>query len=235
MPRPIHEGKFRARATFEHFATLNTEIPIPKDRRNVVPAALDGLRWYVCTTFPQAERRAAESLRREAGKLADRGLEPFVPYAPCSTEWRDRQRGSLKLPRLEVQTPLLRSYLFVGIKGGIDDGHLGVLSERDVERQNKHGLIAVLGRAWERQPVALDDADVKTLADWADEERATDAPPPPRGFQAGETVVVRDGPLNGFRGTVEAIDAVRGRMLVQMALLGSLTPVELNFEQAMAA
>ena len=174
MPRAIHEGRFRARATPTHFVTLPTEIPIPDVDRNVVPEIVaPKLRWHVCTTAPQAERRAADSLRRETERLAGMGLPPLVAYVPCATDWRERKRGSLTLPRLEVQTPKIRSYLFVGAEGGLTAEHLAVMSEReraasdddiraiaieaglaseggrrsqDRATVNRHGLTAILGR-----------------------------------------------------------------------------------------
>lgn len=241
MPRPIHQGRFRARATDQHNAVLPTRIPLPEWKRNVVPRTLDGLSWYACTTAPQAELRAAQSLRREAETLADRGLEPLVPYAPCSNRWQQRHRGALRLPDRQVQTPLLRSYLFVGVRGGIEAGHLGVMSERDHERQNRHGLIAVLGQVLERRPVPLDDEAVAFLSKLAGEER-TDPDMPAGshnaatgGIGAGDRVKVTAGPLQGFSGPVLAIDAVKGRMLVELSLFGRMSPIELSWSEAVAA
>jgi transcriptional antiterminator NusG len=217
---------------------LPTRIPLPEWKRNVVPNTIDGLSWYACTTMPQAELRAARSLRREADRLAEWGLQPLVPYAPCSTRWRQRHRGALKLPDLEVQTPLLRSYLFVGVLGGIEDGHLGVMSERDAQQQNKHGLLAVLGQVQERKPVALDEAAVAFLSKLAGEER-TDPDMPVNGqkppFQAGQAVRLSNGPLQGFGATVEAVDAMKARMLVSVSMFGRMSQIELNWCEAVAA
>lgn len=174
MPRSIQEGRFRARATQPHFVTLPTEIPIPDAERNVVPdIEAPKLRWHVCTTAPQSERRAAESLRREAPRLARIGLPPLVAYVPCATDWRERKRGVTALPRLEVQTPKIRSYVFVAAEGGLTAAHLGVMAERERVSQdddiraiafeaglvsapgrrtqdrttvNRHGITAILGR-----------------------------------------------------------------------------------------
>lgn len=239
MPRPIHAGRFRARATPEHRALLPTRIPLPAWKRNVVPSSLDGLSWYACTTAPQAELRAARSLRREAERLAEWGLEPIVPYAPCGNRWQQRRRGALRLPDLEVQTPILRSYLFVGVRGGIEDAHLGVMSERDPQQQNKHGLLSVLGAAHERKPVPLNDAAVAFLARLAGQER-TDADAMAAecnrsAFQAGQTVRIANGPLQGFPAVVEALDAMRSRMLVEVSMFGRLSQIELNFSDALAA
>lgn len=229
--------RFRARATKQHNFILPTEVPIPADKRNFVPdvEAAD-LRWYVCTTAPQQERRAAESLRREAGRLASWGVVPFVTYTPCDTFWQNRKRGALNLPRLEVQRPKLRSYLFVGAVGGLRAAHLGIMSERNIERQNKHGLLAVLGSAC-GTPMMLTGADRDFLARLAQQEReagvyrkASDLT-----YSEGDTVNVMDGPFASYAGSVTGVDAKQSRLLVELTIFGRATPIELDFEQVARA
>jgi transcription termination/antitermination protein NusG len=223
--------RFRARATKQHNFILPTEIPIPAEKRNVVPDVdAAGLRWYVCTTAPQQERRAAASLRREAERLAAWGLPPLIAYVPCDTVWKRRTRGSLTLPRLEVQTPRLRSYVFVAARGGLQPQHLGIMSERDAERQNKHGLIAVLGSR-EGLPISLPAGDRGFLARMAEDELAAaqvqrigDVP-----YEVGERVTVTEGPFRTFGGPVRGVDPQQSRLLVELDILGRATPIELDF------
>lgn len=224
--------RFRARATATHFAILPTEIPIPADERNPVPEIrAPGMRWYVCMTAPQAERRAGESLRREHDHLAAQGLSPLIPYMPCSTHWRERQRNGQKLPRLEVQTPRIRGYLFVGVVGKLQDEHRSLMAERDIERRNRHGLSAILGTRT-GDPIALAGADVSFLARLAEEEvlAADVRVVGQRDFQIGDQVTVTDGPLNGFSGPVTGIDDETGRLLAEVDMLGRAVPLELDFK-----
>jgi transcriptional antiterminator NusG len=231
--------RFRARATKQHNVILPTEIPIPADKRNVVPnIEAAGLRWYVCTTAPQQERRAAASLRREAERLASWGLPPLIAYVPCDTVWKRRTRGSLTLPRLEVQTPRLRSYVFVAARGGLSEAHLGVMSERDAERQNKHGLIAILGSRNEKGiPLTLPAADRAFLNRMAEDELAAaqvrrmgEAP-----AAVGETVRVTEGPFATFSGPISGVDIGQSRLVVELDILGRATPIELDFGQVARA
>ncbi len=223
--------RFRARATKQHFAILPTEVPIPADKRNVVPnvEAAD-LRWYVCTTAPQQERRAAASLRREAERLASWGLPPLIAYVPCGTVWKRRTRGSLTLPRLEVQTPRLRSYVFVAARGGLQPQHLGVMSERDAERQNKHGLIAVLGSR-EGLPISLPASDKGFLARMAEDELAASQVRRVGEIrhEVGDMVHVKDGPFASYSGTVTGVDTEHERLQVELTIFGRATPIELDF------
>jgi transcriptional antiterminator NusG len=229
--------RFRARATATHFAILPTEIPIPADERNPVPEInASGMRWYVCMTAPQRERGAAESLRREHDRLEAWGLSPFVPYVPCSTHWRERTRGGQKLPRLEVQTPRIRGYLFVGVKlGGLNGGltaeHRSIMAERDIERRNRHGLTAVLGTRT-GDPISLTGGDVSFLGRLAQEERmAADVRVVgQRDFEIGDTVSVSDGPFLGHSGPVTGIDDETGLLLAEVDILGRAVPLELDFK-----
>lgn len=229
--------RFRARATKQHFALLPTEIPIEAERRNIVPeVGMTGVRWYVCTTAPQAERRAAESLRREAERFTSRGVAPLVAYAPCDTIWQNRRRGDRVLPRLEIQRPKLRSYVFVGAVGGLKPMHLGVMSERNVERQNWHGLIAVLGSSC-GTPMMLTGEDLKFLNRVAQEEReaAIYRRRSEAEYAEGDTVRVEDGPFLSYNGTVTGVDAQQCRLRIELSIFGRATPIELDFEQVALA
>lgn len=224
--------RFRARATATHFAILPTEIPIPAVDRNPVPEIkAPGMRWYVCMTAPQGERRAGESLRREHDALAARGLSPLTPYLPCSTHWRERQRAGRQMPRLEVQTPRIRGYLFVGIVGKMQPEHRDLLGERDIERRNRHGLSAILGTRT-GDPLALTADDVSFLARLAQEERdaANVRVVGQRDFDIGDEVQITNGPFAAFSGPVTGIDDETGRLLAEVSILGRAVPLELDFK-----
>lgn len=229
--------RFRARATKQHFALLPTEVPIPADKRNVVPnVQADGLLWYVCSTISQNERRAAESLRRAAEYLSSRNARPLVSYVPCDTIWQKRKRGATTLPRLEVQKPLLRSYVFIGAIGGLAPIHLNLMSERNVEGHNRHGLLSVLGTR-EGLPMALPEGDVRFLNRLAEREieagihRTVEAVP----YDVGDTVTIGDGPFNTYNGEVRGVDLQQQRLLVEVEIFGRATPIELDFGQVKIA
>jgi transcriptional antiterminator NusG len=224
--------RFRARATATHFAILPTEIPIPAAERNPVPEIrAPGMRWYVCMTAPQNERRAGESLRREHDRLEAWGVSPIVPYLPCATHWRERQRNGQKLPRLEVQTPRIRGYLFIGVFGELTSEHRSLMAERDLERRNRHGLTAILGTRT-GDPIALGAADVAFLARLAQEEvSAADVRVVgERDFAVGDAIHVTDGPFLGYSGPVTGIDDATGRLLAEIDIFGRAVPLELDFK-----
>ena len=51
------------------------------------------------------------------------------------------------------------------------------------------------------------------------------------GFGVGDTVKVIDGPLDGFLGTVDELDAERDRVRVIVSMFGRETPIDLELDQ----
>lgn len=51
------------------------------------------------------------------------------------------------------------------------------------------------------------------------------------GFELGDTVKVIDGPLEGFLGTVDELDAEKDRVRVIVSMFGRETPVDLELDQ----
>ena len=56
-------------------------------------------------------------------------------------------------------------------------------------------------------------------------------PKPKVQFSDGDTVRVIDGPFANFNGTVEEVNAEKGRVKVLVSIFGRATPVELDFMQ----
>ena len=54
-------------------------------------------------------------------------------------------------------------------------------------------------------------------------------------FDVGDSVKVTDGPLEGFLGTVEEVDAAKNRIRVIVSMFGRETPVDLDYYQVEAA
>jgi transcriptional antiterminator NusG len=47
-------------------------------------------------------------------------------------------------------------------------------------------------------------------------------------FRTGEVVSITDGPFKGFDGTINEIDAAKGKLKVLVNMFGRETPVELD-------
>ncbi|UGB26369.1 hypothetical protein LPC10_01775 [Methylorubrum sp. B1-46] len=175
--------------------------PIPAERRNKTPNLYaSAVRWYVCTTAPSRELSAAASIRRAMLRGVREDETPFIPYVPCEYLWRRAVRSNLRVPRREQQRPAMRSYLFLGVLGGLCDETLAVLRERDIDGRNLHGLTGILGSA-NRGPLAMNPAGLRWLRQWGEDEMAGRTNLTPlAGMQAGEEVRAGSGLFSGFVG-----------------------------------
>src|SRR6266508_1578121 len=76
-------------------------------------------------------------------------------------------------------------------------------------------------------PTPLDKAEVLSII----KQMRADEPRVKVGFQPGQSVRVIDGPFADFVGTVEEINAEKGKVKVAVSIFGRETPVELDFLQ----
>ncbi len=215
-----------AKATPPHNGKIGLETPIPDEKRNKVPdIGAEGVRWYVCTTAPQQELRAAESVRR----ISAAGVPPMLAYVPCEFFWRRPQRSNLRMPRREFQLPRMRHYLFVGIAGGMGERDLAALRERDPDGRNVHGLVGILG-AGSGKPLYLSDEGKRWISGFAEEERAGTADVTGAGLRPDDSVRITSGPFAMFTGRLVAVDTDRGETIVELSLMGHKTDIRLSLE-----
>jgi transcription antitermination factor NusG len=142
--------------------------------------------WLVVWTESRAEKRVAS-------RLAAAGMDAWLPVITQRNRWSDRWR--------DVVLPAFPGYLFA--------------------RERNHGLVSLL-----RMPgvitVVKQGAAPARLADdyiaalrWALEESGVQgAPEPDHQFTVGEEVVIREGPLAGWRGLVANIRNERHLVIV---------------------
>jgi transcriptional antiterminator NusG len=77
------------------------------------------------------------------------------------------------------------------------------------------------------KPIPLEEDEVKRIM----KQMEAEAPRLKVGFRQGQSVRVIDGPFIDFIGTVDEIDADKGKVKVLLSLFGRETPVELDFLQ----
>jgi transcriptional antiterminator NusG len=76
-------------------------------------------------------------------------------------------------------------------------------------------------------PTPLDEPEVRSII----KQMKAEEPRVKVGFQEGQSVRVIDGPFSDFVGTVEEINAEKGKVKVAVSIFGRETPVELDFLQ----
>jgi transcription antitermination factor NusG len=148
--------------------------------------------WFVVWTESRAEKKVES-------RLAEIGLEPWLPKVKERRRWSDRWR--------EVVTPLFPGYLFA--RGGAAQLSR-LLRTPGVLTVVKHGarpvllasdFITSLRRAVENPGVGV--------------ERVDD----PVDYRQGDEVIVREGPLAGVRGVVQEMRSSR-RLVVWVEHIG---------------
>ncbi len=152
--------------------------------------------WYALRIAPQAEFVTAHLLRR-------RGV---VAWAPCLTKWvqADRHR---RLVKQAVRRPLLVGYGFVKLDRT-------ALWERVFSLSAVLGVVSLSGRPW---PIrACDIARVRHASSRLRARERDRLMPTNRGFDVGDEVEVLDGPLDGFRVRVQAIEDGKARALLRL-------------------
>lgn len=176
-------------------------------------------RWYVVRALPRWSGRAAEQIRAE-------GIPVF--------EAREAVRLVSDIGKVRVaMIPVLRRLLFVGISSWPEltlvERHPGVYD--DITSYRRGGVVDAPGGG----RMVVKPEDLQNFADCItgyggifDDARAFL-------FAIGQVVTVTEGPFASFPGTVEEMDAVRGRLKVAVNIFGRATPVELEFTQVEAA
>lgn len=129
-------------------------------------------KWYPLYTHARAEKKACEALQRK-------GIDAYLPLQRQIRQWSDRKKW--------VEEPLIKSYLFVNI---FPHEQAAVLMTKGISR-----FIYFSGKI-----SAMPDRQIqelKMLLSSAYELEITE-----ENLMPGEHVVLKGGPLKGFRGEI---------------------------------
>ena len=166
----------------------------------------EGARWYVVHTYSGYENAVAATIGKavENRKMQDLILEVNIPMETV-TEVNDNQTKT-------VERKVFPGYVLVKMVMTDESWHLV---------RNVRGVTGFVGSA--NKAIPLTDEEIASLGVEKREVKV--------GFEVGGTVKVVDGPLDGFTGVVEEIDADKGTLRVVVSMFGRETPVELEFDQ----
>jgi len=163
------------------------------------------LNWYAVYTAPRAEKKLSE-------RLAERGIEHYLPLRKVKRCWSDRIK--------EIELPVINGYIFVHI---VNTDFIKVTST--------YGAIAFVREGG--RPVLIPETQLDRLrfmVENADEKVEYCSQP----FEHGETIAIVKGPLEGMLG--ELID-VKGKykVLIRLEQFGSaITTVPMSFIERVA-
>lgn len=162
--------------------------------------------WYVVHTYSGYENKVATNLETivENQKLQDLILEVKVPTETV-TEMKDNKQR-------EVERKIFPGYVLVKM----------ILTEDSwFVVRNIRGVTGFVGPS--SKPVPLTEKEVEELGVEKKEIVVN--------FKEGDSVKIIDGPLEGFMGVVEQIEADKNLVRVNTTMFGRETPVELELFQ----
>lgn len=168
----------------------------------------DELKWYVAHTYSGYENTVAASIERavENRNMHDLITEVTIPLETV-TEITDNGPKT-------VERKVFPGYVLVKMVMTPESWYIV---------RNIRGCTGFVGPSSNSDPIPLTDAEVARLGV---EKREVEV-----SYAVGDSVRIIDGPLEGFVGTVEELDAEKNSVRVMVSMFGRETPVELELNQ----
>ena len=163
--------------------------------------------WYAIHTYSGYEEKVAESIRQRAESLdmKDKILQVLVP----KEKMIEVKNGKRKV----VEKRIFQGYVLVQMKLTEDAWFIV---------RNTPSVTGFVGSGSEPTPVENEEIEkIMKRMGRAEPKHKID-------FNLGEVVNITDGPFKGFDGSINEIDAAKGKLKVLVNMFGRETPVELD-------
>ncbi len=166
----------------------------------------DNVKWYVLHTYTGYENQVETNLKMvfDKNNLTDRLVEISIPTEEVVVE----SNGKKKVQLVKVYP----SYVF--IKMDYDNSMWHIITQT----RGVTGFVGPLGR-----PLPLTEEEIRRMH--------LEKIPTKSDYKPGDSVKVNQGPLEGFLGVIEKVDAVNKKVRVSVSMFGRQTPVDLEFYQ----
>lgn len=166
----------------------------------------ESAKWYVLHTYSGYENAVAATITKSA---ENRRLQHLILEVNIPMETVTEQNGS---ETKTVQRKIYPGYVLIKMILTDESWHLV---------RNTRGVTGFVGSTV--GPVPLTEDEIASMGVEKTEIIV--------GYNVGDSVKVTDGPLDGFYGTVEEIDAERDMVRVIVSMFGRETPVDLELDQ----
>jgi transcriptional antiterminator NusG len=163
--------------------------------------------WYAIHTYSGYEEKVAESIRQRSDSLdmSDKIFQVVVP----KEKMIEIKNGKRKV----VEKRIFQGYVLVQMKMSEDAWYIV---------RNTPSVTGFVGSGTEPTPV--EDQEMEKIM----KRMGRDDPKHKIDFNVGEVVNIIDGPFKGFDGSINEIDAAKGKLKVLVNMFGRETPVELD-------
>lgn len=167
--------------------------------------------WYAIHTYSGYENAVLRNLRQRIDSL---GMQDKIFNVVVPTEKKIKIKGG---KRVEVEEKVYPGYVLVDMMV-TDDSWFVVRNTPRVTGFVGSGVT----------PVPLTQKEIDYLLGQMSEDNAAKHT---IDLEAGETIIINDGPFKELEGRVSEVDRERGKVKVMVSLFGRETPVELDFLQ----
>jgi transcription termination/antitermination protein NusG len=163
--------------------------------------------WYAIHTYSGYEEKVAESIRQRADSLdmKDKIFQALVP--------KEKQIEIKNGKRRVVEKRIFQGYVLVQMKMSEDAWYIV---------RNTPSVTGFVGSGTEPTPVDPDEIEK------IQKRMGLEQPKHKIDYSLGEVVSITDGPFKGFDGSINEIDAQKGKLKVLVNMFGRETPVELD-------
>ena len=188
-------------------STVGSGNLIDDTTEKTVDSEMEEAKWYVLHTFSGYENVAKENLEivKDKYNLQHRIFDIVIPMEDVVEE----KNGKQKI----VSRKVMQGYIIVKMIYGDDIWH-AVTRTRGIT-----GFVGPKGR-----PLPLTDEEIRKMR--LEKNTVVDIT-----ISENDKVEVLDGALNGFVGTVIAVDRENAKLKVMVEMFGRDTPVDLNLDQ----
>ncbi len=169
---------------------------------------MEEAKWYIAHTFSGYENKVASDLKI---KVENQNLTDMIQdiRIPTETVVEVKEDGTKK----EIERKLFPSYIYI---------KMVMTDETWYIVRNTRGCAGFVGP--EGKPVPLTEEEIKRAL--GEEVSSVEV-----AYEVGDLVNVIDGPLEGFSGTVETIDAPNNSVQVIVSMFGRDTAVDFELDQ----
>lgn len=169
----------------------------------------ENVKWYVVHTYSGYENKVASNLQKI---VENRNLQELIQDIKIPTEMVTEIKDNLKR---EVERKVFPGYVLVKMVMNDETWHVV---------RNTRGCTGFVGAG--SRPEALSEKEVLALGVEKHEVLVN--------YASGDSVRIIEGPLEGFIGTVDELEAEKNRLTVIVSMFGRETPVELELDQVEA-